>query len=174
MPLGMEIDLGPGHTVLNGDSASPPIGAQQPSIFSARVYCGQTVAHFSYCWALVNSIPQYNYSPNRIVLLLWQLTGSEGRQKWQCVSGAKPRLDALGGPKSPRIFYLQIIHVWTHRTLFGSATGYMIKSAHCKMTVLAENFHKLCFDTNNKKRKLRWRKELGAYYSTKLKIYARK
>jgi len=34
MPLGMEIGLGPGHTVLDGDPALPH--------FSAHVYCGQT------------------------------------------------------------------------------------------------------------------------------------
>jgi len=43
MPLGTEVDLGPGHIVLDG--------AQQQSspLFSAHVYCGQTVAHLSYC-----------------------------------------------------------------------------------------------------------------------------
>jgi len=30
MPLGMEVDLGPGHTVLDGDSSPLPKGAQQP------------------------------------------------------------------------------------------------------------------------------------------------
>jgi len=35
MPLGMEVGLGPGHTVLDGHG-SPPKGAQQPP-FSAHV-----------------------------------------------------------------------------------------------------------------------------------------
>ena len=43
MPLGMEVGLGPGDFVLDGDPAPPPPknGAEPPK-FSARVYCGQT------------------------------------------------------------------------------------------------------------------------------------
>ena len=52
MKLGMEVGLGPGHIVLDGDPA-PPNG-HNPQL-SAHVYCGQTVAHLSYCWALVAS-----------------------------------------------------------------------------------------------------------------------
>jgi len=33
MPLGMEVGLGPGDSVLDGDPAPPPKGAPQPSIF---------------------------------------------------------------------------------------------------------------------------------------------
>jgi len=39
MPLGMEVCLGPGHIVLDGDQAQLP--KLQPP-FSAHVYCGQT------------------------------------------------------------------------------------------------------------------------------------
>jgi len=43
MPLGMEVDLGPGDFVLDGDPlSSPKKGAEPPSQFSAYVYCGQT------------------------------------------------------------------------------------------------------------------------------------
>jgi len=49
MPLGKEVGLGPGHIVLDGD----PVGTQRPTAapphFSAHVYCGQTIAHLSYC-----------------------------------------------------------------------------------------------------------------------------
>jgi len=50
MPLGMEVGLGPSHIVLDGDPALPPKkrGTAAPHL-SAHVYCGQTVAHFSYC-----------------------------------------------------------------------------------------------------------------------------
>ena len=83
MPLGTEVGLGPGHTVLDGDPAhfrpmsvvakrlngskghlarrqatasdivlhgdpAPPNGHNSP-LFSAHVYCGQTVTHLSYC-----------------------------------------------------------------------------------------------------------------------------
>jgi len=44
MPLGMDVGLGPGDFVLDGDAALPPKkGAEPcPRIFSAHVYCGQT------------------------------------------------------------------------------------------------------------------------------------
>jgi len=48
MPLGTEVGLGPGDIVLDGDPAPTQKGAQLPQI-SAHVYCGQTVAHLSYC-----------------------------------------------------------------------------------------------------------------------------
>jgi len=41
MKLGMEVGLGPGHIVLDGDLAPSPKGAQPPQ-FSAHVSCGQT------------------------------------------------------------------------------------------------------------------------------------
>ena len=47
MPLGTKVGLGPGHTVLDGDPASPIRGTAPQ--FSAHIYCGQTVAHLSYC-----------------------------------------------------------------------------------------------------------------------------
>jgi len=40
MPLGMDVGLGSGDIVLDGDPVP---------LFSAYVYCGQTVAHLSYC-----------------------------------------------------------------------------------------------------------------------------
>ena len=55
MPLAREVDLGPGHIVLDEDPALPK-GAQHP-LFSAHDYCSQTVAHLSCCWALV-SLPR--------------------------------------------------------------------------------------------------------------------
>jgi len=39
MPLGMEVDLGPGHIVLDGDPASPRKVHISPLLF-AHVYCG--------------------------------------------------------------------------------------------------------------------------------------
>ena len=50
MPLGTEVDLGPGHIVLDDDPAppSPESGTAAP-LFLAHVYCDQTVAHLSYC-----------------------------------------------------------------------------------------------------------------------------
>jgi len=50
IPLG----LSPGDIVLDGDPVPPPTewGTAAPH-FSAHVYCGQTVAHLSNCWALV-------------------------------------------------------------------------------------------------------------------------
>ena len=46
----LEVGLSPGlagHIVLDGDPAPPQRGTAPE--FSAHVYCGQTVAHLSYC-----------------------------------------------------------------------------------------------------------------------------
>jgi len=48
VPLGMEVGLGPGHAVLDGDPAPQGKGHWSPR-YSAHVYCGQTEAHFSNC-----------------------------------------------------------------------------------------------------------------------------
>jgi len=42
MKLGMEVGLGPGHIVLDGDPASSPKRDKAPPQFSAHVYCGKT------------------------------------------------------------------------------------------------------------------------------------
>jgi len=47
MPLGTEVDRGPGHTVLDGDPAPPSKGAQQPPCFRSMSIVA-TVARFSY------------------------------------------------------------------------------------------------------------------------------
>jgi len=52
MPLGTKVGLGPGHIVLDGDQL-PQKGHTSPPHFSGHVYCGQTVAQLSYCWAVV-------------------------------------------------------------------------------------------------------------------------
>ena len=49
MPVATEVDLGPGHIVLDGNHPPPERGPAAPFLFSAHVYCGQTVAHLSYC-----------------------------------------------------------------------------------------------------------------------------
>jgi len=46
-PVGTEVDLGPGHFVLDGFPAIGERGTTAP-LFSAHVYCG-TIAHLSYC-----------------------------------------------------------------------------------------------------------------------------
>jgi len=45
---GREVGLGPGHIVLDGDPPPLPQRVKAPQ-FSVHVYCGQTVAHLSYC-----------------------------------------------------------------------------------------------------------------------------
>ena len=54
MPLATEVDLGPGHIVLDGEpSPHPQKGQSSHPLFSSHVDCGQTVAHLSYCSAFV-------------------------------------------------------------------------------------------------------------------------
>jgi len=48
MPLGTEVGLLPGDSVLDGDPAPPMEGTAAPN-FSAHVYCGQTVARLRNC-----------------------------------------------------------------------------------------------------------------------------
>ena len=43
MPLGMEVGLGTGDFVLDGDPVTPKKGEKPLPQFSAHVYCGQTV-----------------------------------------------------------------------------------------------------------------------------------
>jgi len=52
MPLGTEVDVGPGDIVSDGDPAPPPKREHSNPHFSAHVYCGHTFPHLSYCWAL--------------------------------------------------------------------------------------------------------------------------
>ena len=49
-PLGTKVV--PSRTVLDGDQA-PPNGERHSCPSTFHVYCGETVAHLSYCWALV-------------------------------------------------------------------------------------------------------------------------
>ena len=42
MPLGMEVGLGSGDFVLDGDPATPRKRHTQPTQFLAHVYCGHT------------------------------------------------------------------------------------------------------------------------------------
>jgi len=48
-PLGTEVDLDPGHFVLDGLPAIGERGTAAPTRFSAPAYFVATVAHFSYC-----------------------------------------------------------------------------------------------------------------------------
>jgi len=50
-PLGTKVDLGPGHIVLDGVSALRERGTATPSFRPMSIVA--TVAHLSYCWALV-------------------------------------------------------------------------------------------------------------------------
>ena len=56
MPLGTEVDLSPGHIVLDGDPDPPPPakGAQHSSLSFRPMSIVATVAHLSYCSALVD------------------------------------------------------------------------------------------------------------------------
>jgi len=62
MALGMEVSLGPGHIVLNGEPAPlPKKGGTAPSQFSAHFYCGQTAG----CMPLIMEV---GLGPGHIVL----------------------------------------------------------------------------------------------------------
>ena len=52
MPLGTDVGVSQGHIVLDGDPAPLSQKGHRSPHFSVHVYCGPTVAHLSYCWAL--------------------------------------------------------------------------------------------------------------------------
>ena len=68
-PLGTEVDLGPGHIVLDGD---PPPPCERGTagcspLFSARLLWPRTtVAHLSYCWAVVDIIFVFSVLAKRL------------------------------------------------------------------------------------------------------------
>ena len=51
MPLGTEVNLGPAHIVSGGDPDPPERRTAAPSFRPMSIVA--TVAHFSYCWALI-------------------------------------------------------------------------------------------------------------------------
>jgi len=61
MKLGMEVGLGPGHIVLDGDPAPHPKG-HSPQL-SAHVYCGQTSG-----WIKMSLGTEVDLGPGHIVL----------------------------------------------------------------------------------------------------------
>ena len=64
MPLGMEVGLGPGDFVFDGDLATPrKKGTPTPPNFLAHVYCGQTAG-----WIKVPLSTEVNLGPGDVVL----------------------------------------------------------------------------------------------------------
>ena len=61
MKLGVEVGLGPGHIVLDGDPAPPPKG-HSPQ-FSAHVCCGQTAG-----WIKMSLGTEVDLGPGHMVL----------------------------------------------------------------------------------------------------------
>jgi len=65
MPIGTEVDLGPGHIVLDGAQLLLPERGTASALFSAHVYCGQTVAHLSTAELLFkNAFEYYEFTAN--------------------------------------------------------------------------------------------------------------
>jgi len=63
MPLGVEVGLGPGDFVLDGDPAHPPQKGAEPRKFSAHVYCGRTAG-----WSKMPLGMEVGLSPGVFVL----------------------------------------------------------------------------------------------------------
>jgi len=62
MKLGMQIGLGPGHIVLDGDPAPPPLKGTKPPIFRP-ICCGQMAG-----WIKMPRGREIGLSPSDIVL----------------------------------------------------------------------------------------------------------
>ena len=64
MPLGMEVGLGPGDFVFNGDPATPrKQGHTHPTQFLAHAYCGQTAG-----WIKIPLGTEVNVGPGDVLL----------------------------------------------------------------------------------------------------------
>jgi len=63
MPLGMDVCVSPGDSVLDGDSAPPPSQKGRRPQFSAHVYCGQTAA-----WIKMSLATEVGLGPDHTVL----------------------------------------------------------------------------------------------------------
>jgi len=63
MPLGMEVGLGLGDFVFDGDLASPRKRGHIPTQFLAHVYCGQTAG-----WIKMPLGTEVNLGPGDVVL----------------------------------------------------------------------------------------------------------
>jgi len=80
MPLGKEVVLGPGNIVLDGDPAAlHECDTAAPSLF----YCGQTVAHLSYCWALVSFLTCILYNHASSVQVECWIKSAESEAVWK-------------------------------------------------------------------------------------------
>jgi len=66
MPLGTEVGLGPGHTVLDGDPATPPPKGRSPLQFSVHIYCGQVAA-----WMKMPLGREVRLGPSDILRVRW-------------------------------------------------------------------------------------------------------
>jgi len=89
MPLGTEVGLGPGDFVIDGDPAPSRKKAQPPPNFWPMSIVA-TVAHVSYCWALVLQVNSrlkvsYNFYCYNSLEALFKVTGSLNKytlNKW--------------------------------------------------------------------------------------------
>jgi len=68
MALGMDVRLGPGHIVLDGDPAPLPKGHSAPPQFLAHVCCGQTAG-----WTKMPLGTEVGLNPGHIVILFFAL-----------------------------------------------------------------------------------------------------
>ena len=75
MKLGTQVELGPGHTVLDGDSALPPPKRHIPYPIFGHICCGQVAA-----WINMPLGMELRLSPGDFVLDGAQLPSSKGGQ----------------------------------------------------------------------------------------------
>jgi len=73
MPLGMEICLGPGDFVFDGDPAFPEKGHPHPHPILAHVYCGQTAG-----WMKTSLGTEVDLDTGHIVLDVVPAVGERG------------------------------------------------------------------------------------------------
>jgi len=77
MKLGMQVGLGPGHIVLDGDPATPPLKGHSPQ-FSAYVCCGYVYCGQTAGWIKMLLGTEVNVSSGNVVLDGSQLSPKRG------------------------------------------------------------------------------------------------
>jgi len=112
MPLGMQVGLVPRDIVLDGDPAPLPKKGQSPANFRLMSIVA-TVAHLSYCWALV--IFQITLSKVTDFNDFWCIKSWENLLSIACTFATSPVYYSLG--KSKKVIFSSIIH-----TCFGLFT----------------------------------------------------
>ena len=87
--LGVQVGLGPGHIVLDGDPVAPPSKGHSPPPFSAHICCGQMAA-----WIKMPLGMEVDLGQGDFVSLAFPQKGCGATSQFSAISIVPKRLDA--------------------------------------------------------------------------------